>query len=117
MVDVKFLLQAVIGLAKHLPLIGSVLHDVGGGEIFLIALKLGLKRLGRVNACSLGIGNLLLVKHKAVQVLLERLFLDLLLVVLVVQVFKLREFDVLAINGHEDRILLSKREDHRSQQQ
>ena len=98
-------------------MIGGVLGHEGLGKVFLVALKLLDKQAGGINTGSLGISDLLLIEYKAVKVLIKSFLLNLLLIVLVIKVLKLREFDVFAVNSHEDRIPLSNSEDRSSQQQ
>ena len=117
MVDIDFFLTALVSLLDEMPLVGGILGHVRGSEVVLIALEFTTEGIGSVDACSLGVSHLLLVEHKAVYILLERLALDLLLIVLVIKVLKLREFDVFAVNGHENRIPFGYSEDRSSQQQ
>ena len=89
MVNIDFLLTALIGLGNKLPVIARVLGHVRSSEILLVTLKFSLKCLSCINSSGLGISNLLFVEHKAFNILLESFFLDLLLIVLVVKIFKL----------------------------
>ena len=91
MVNVDFLLGALVGLADKLPMVGRILGHKGLGKISLIPFKLPDKQGSGINTCCLGIGNLLLVEHKAVEVLFEGLLLDLLLIVLVISAWSWHE--------------------------
>ena len=117
-IDVDFFPEVIIGFGYQLPHVGGIFGNVGGCQILLITLKFLDKSLSGVNTGGFSVGNLLLVKHKALHILVQGLFLDLLLIVFVIKVLKLRELDLFAVDGHQDRILLlGKGEDHNTQQQ
>ena len=88
-VEIEFLLTALISLIDKLPAIGRVFGQVRRGQVVLVALKFLSEEFGGVDSSSLGICHLEFVEHKAVNILLESLFLNLLLFVLVVEVLKL----------------------------
>ena len=69
-------------------MVSGILHHIGGSQILLVAFKFLAEQLGGINACGLGVSDLLLVEDKTVYILLEGLFLDLLLIVLVIKVLK-----------------------------
>ena len=117
MVNIDFFLVTVIGLIDQIPQIGRVGSHEGGCKVLLVAFKLLDEELGGIYSGRLGIGHLLLVEDKTLDVLIEGLLLDLLLIVLVIQVLKLRELDVLTVNSHQDRIPTFSHGENRSSQQ
>ena len=80
----------------------------------LVTVEFSYKRLQRIDSFGFCICHLLLIGNKTVNILIEGFFLNLLLAVLFVKVFKFRKMNIFPVNGHQHRVGGSECQAHRA---
>ena len=79
----------------------STVFKIWSGKIAAVAVELVLEGFALVDAFGFGVGHLLLVGDKHLEIFLDRLTGELLALVLVVEIFKLAKAYRLFVDGHK----------------